>query len=232
MEDPYKQGAIACCNVLSDLYAMGITKIDNVLMILSVCIQMNEKERETITKEMKGFNDKANEAGVKVTGGQTVMNPWPMIGGTAISVLRNKEVIYPYNSKHDDLIILTKPLGTQISVNLAQWYIEKHDLWDKAKIHISEEEMWKSYYISEKSMSKLNLNAAELMKKFRVGGCTDVTGFGIKGHCENLAIAQKKELDFYITKLPVINKMESIDQNVYNFKLREGYSAETSGGAS
>ncbi len=29
-------GKIACCNVLSDLYAMGVTECDNMLMLLSV----------------------------------------------------------------------------------------------------------------------------------------------------------------------------------------------------
>jgi selenide, water dikinase len=29
IEDPYLMGRIACCNVLSDLYAMGTTECDN-----------------------------------------------------------------------------------------------------------------------------------------------------------------------------------------------------------
>lgn len=34
VEDPYMQGRIACANVLSDLYAMGVTECDNMLMLL------------------------------------------------------------------------------------------------------------------------------------------------------------------------------------------------------
>ena len=30
------QGRIACCNVVSDLYAMGVTEIDTMLMLLTV----------------------------------------------------------------------------------------------------------------------------------------------------------------------------------------------------
>jgi selenide,water dikinase len=33
ISDPYLQGKIAVANVLSDIYAMGISHIDNVLMI-------------------------------------------------------------------------------------------------------------------------------------------------------------------------------------------------------
>ena len=34
VEDPYMQGKIACANVLSDLYAMGVADCDNMLMLL------------------------------------------------------------------------------------------------------------------------------------------------------------------------------------------------------
>lgn len=36
IDDPFMQGRIAACNVLSDLYAMGITSIDQILMVLGV----------------------------------------------------------------------------------------------------------------------------------------------------------------------------------------------------
>lgn len=39
------QGRIACANVVSDLYAMGITECDNMLMLLSVSQKMSEKVR-------------------------------------------------------------------------------------------------------------------------------------------------------------------------------------------
>ena len=210
---------------------MGVTEIDNVLMILGVSITMNELERKVITKEMmRGFNDKAIQAGTIVTGGQSVMNPWPTIGGTAISVVNKNKVKYPNNAKAGYKLILTKPLGTRVCVNLAQWFIEKRVNWEKSKEYITESEMWESYYLAEESMSRLNINAAKLMGKYNVGACTDITGFGIKGHCENLVNAQKENLKFIINLLPVFPKMDLINNNVFNFKLFEGYSAETSGG--
>ena len=36
-------GKIACANVLSDLYAMGVTEVDNMLMLLAVSLKMSEK---------------------------------------------------------------------------------------------------------------------------------------------------------------------------------------------
>jgi len=32
---------------------------------------------------IRGFNDCATEAKTMITGGQSIMNPWPIIGGVA-----------------------------------------------------------------------------------------------------------------------------------------------------
>lgn len=70
VDDPYMQGRIACCNTVSDIYAMGIDRVDHMLMILGVSLKMGEKEREIVTREMiRGFNDAANEASTLITGG-------------------------------------------------------------------------------------------------------------------------------------------------------------------
>jgi selenide,water dikinase len=59
------------------------------LMVLAVSLEMDAKEREVITREMiRGFNDTAEEAGTVITGGQSILNPWPIIGGVANSVVK------------------------------------------------------------------------------------------------------------------------------------------------
>ena len=94
VDDPYIQGKIACANVLSDLYAMGVSDCDNMLMLLGVSTDMTAKEREVVTSLMiKGFNDLAKEAGTSVNGGQSVVNPWYIIGGVATSVASSNEFI-------------------------------------------------------------------------------------------------------------------------------------------
>ena len=50
------KGKIACANVLSDLYAMGVTDCDNMLMLLGVSNKMSEKERDVVVPMMmRGF---------------------------------------------------------------------------------------------------------------------------------------------------------------------------------
>lgn len=202
-------------------------------MILGVSLEMEESEREIVTREMiKGFNDKANEAGTKVTGGQSVMNPWPIIGGVAMSVVPREEVIFPNNSKEGDIIFLTKPLGTQVIVNIVQWFTQGNHRWEKVRdlCGITEPEMWKTFNTGARYMASLNLYTAKVMKKYKVHACTDVTGFGIKGHCENLVKCQVDGLKFIIKYLPILAKMNLVNEKVLGFKLLEGYSAETSGG--
>ena len=49
-----------------------------------------------------------------------------------------------------------------------------------------------------------------LMHKYNAHGATDITGFGLLGHAQNLAKNQKNEVSFVIHNLPIIAKMASV----------------------
>ena len=69
------------------------------------------------------------------------------------------------------------------------------------------------------------------MHRYNVHACTDVTGFGLLGHAQNLAKYQKNEISFVIHNLPIIANMAAINNSCNNlFGLLQGTSAETSGG--
>ena len=231
IEDAYTMGRIAGANVLSDLYAMGVTECDNMLMLLSVSNKLSEKERDLIMPRMMlGFHDCAHEAGTSVTGGQTVINPWLIIGGVATSVCSSNEFIVPDNAMVSDVLVLTKPLGTQVAVNAHQW-LDNPDRWSKVKLIVSEEDVKRAYLRAISSMTRLNRVAAQLMHKYNAHAATDVTGFGILGHAQNLAKYQRNEVTFVIHNLPIIAKMSAISKGCGNaFGLTQGTSAETSGG--
>lgn len=130
--DPYNQGRIACANTLSDLYAIGAHRVDTMLMILSVSTKMEEEHRDIVTRKMiEGFNDACKEAGTKVSGGQTVFNPWPILGGCASTTLIEHEIIRADALQSGDVLVLTKPLGSQIAANLALWLGDEKK-WQKA----------------------------------------------------------------------------------------------------
>ena len=67
---------------------------------------------------MQGFSDVCEKIAQRpVTGGHSVQNPWPFIGGVASSVVKDSDIIAPNEKsgiKEGDVLVLTKPLGTQI----------------------------------------------------------------------------------------------------------------------
>ena len=128
------------------------------------------------------------------------------------------------------MLVLTKPLGTQIACNAHQW-LDRRDRWNRIKLVVSEEEVRKGYRRAIDSMARLNRTASRLMHKYNAHAATDVTGFGILGHAQNLAKNQKNEVSFVIHNMPIIAKMSSIAKACGNmFKLLQGQSPETSGG--
>jgi selenide,water dikinase len=228
VDDPYVQGMIACANVLSDLYTMGVDRCDNMLMLLAVPLEMPPQARAVVTPlVIKGFNDLCKEAGCSVTGGQTVKNPWLIVGGVASVVCRPQEYILPESAEVGDLLVLTKPLGTQVAVNAHQWLGRPE--FDKIKDVITESEVLDAYNMAMHSMARLNRNGARLMGRNYCNGATDVTGFGLLGHATNLAKNQKAEVDFEIHTLPVFKGMPAVNDK-FDFKLTTGFFVETSGG--
>jgi selenide,water dikinase len=135
----------------------------------------------------------------------------------------------PDNAVVGDVLVLTKPLGTQVSVIAYQW-LEQPDRWNRIKLVVTEDDVRKAYLRSMDSMSRLNRTASRLMHKYNAHGATDVTGFGLLGHAQNLARVQKNEVSFVIHNLPVIAKMAAVAKACGNmFQLLQGHSPETSG---
>ena len=243
VDSPYLQGRIGAANVLSDLYAEGVKDCDFVLMLLAASRDMTPEDRTICTNLMvRGFRDACTEAGTTVTGGQTVLNPWPIIGGVATSVVSREEYVSSDGAQIGDVLVLTKPLGTQVAVNVHEWRkkyekLGKDRFWDKILEHkedgdalVSVSEAETMMHEAVRSMSKLNRLAASIMTKHNAHAATDVTGFGILGHTQNLMDNQIAECGAELHTLPCIANTLKVNDNILNFRLRNGYSAETSGG--
>lgn len=234
VDSPYLQGRIGAANVLSDLYAEGVEYCDFVLMLLAVCRDMPEEERSICTAEMvKGFRDACNEAGAPVSGGQTVLNPWPIIGGVATSIVAKGEFVPSDGAQEGDVLVLTKPLGTQVAVNVHQWKQKDNKWWKECmeKKVITKETAEEMMHAAVCSMARLNRNGGRLMVGCDAHAATDVTGFGIVGHAQNLVSNQaNQELGMLLHTLPCIAGTAAINNEILDFGLLKGTSAETSGG--
>lgn len=233
VNDPYTMGKIALANVVSDVYAVGVTEFDKIDMVLSAPTELAEEERNIIMPLiMKGFRDAASNAKCSPTIKHSVINPWCMLGGIASAVVSKDEVIMPSNAKAGDHLVLTKPLGTQLATNAYLWLCDKTEKHTELLKHFTEEDIILAFKMAVKSMTYLNRNAALLMHKYEAHAATDVTGFGLLGHAQNLAEFQKDELKFVIEKLPIIKNILGFAEKLnYTYaKLKAGKSVETSGG--
>ena len=54
-----------------------------------------------------------------------------------------------------DVLVLTKPLGTQVAVNAHQW-LDQPDRWNRIKLVVSEDDVRKAYQRAMDSMARLN----------------------------------------------------------------------------
>ncbi len=226
VDDPYIQGKIAACNSLSDVYAMGILDVIGALVILAI----PEKLPIDISKKMlKGFQDFCRENDTTIVGGHTIMNPWPLIGGAITGVGNKEDILTKGGAKEGDVLILTKPLGTQTAMALSRVDDEYRDLLD-----INDEDIEYIVNTAIKLMTTSNRNALMTLRELEnevgkkvVHGMTDITGFGILGHSNEMAKSSK--VDIEIHTLPIIKKTGYLSK-LFGHALLNGYGAETAGG--
>ncbi|VDM60993.1 unnamed protein product [Angiostrongylus costaricensis] len=232
IDDPYLMGRVTCANVLSDLYAMGVVDCDNMLMLLGVAVDLGEHERDVIVSMfIKGFQDAAASAETKVRGGQTVRCPWLLLGGVASSVVSDDEIINVDRAQPGDILVLTKPIGGQVAVNSYEWLKKKNGKVEEFRL--DEGRIVRAFQQVTEQMTRLNRNAAKMLHKYNAHASTDVTGFGLLGHADNLSRAQKVKVRFVIDTLPVVEYMDEVARSMPSgngFNLFGGTSAETSGG--
>jgi selenide,water dikinase len=65
------------------------------------------------------------------------------------------------------------------------------------------------------------LNPAKVIQKYLkyIKASTDVTGFGIIGHSDNLVQIQKEQVDFHFDFLPVYGEIYKLKNLRRNYKL-------------
>ncbi len=185
VNDPYWFGQIAAANAISDIYAMGAKP----LFALNVVAFPEKTLSQDVLKQiLKGASDKAKEAGIDILGGHTVKDDEPKFGMTVTGIINPDKIMDNAHAKAGDAIILTKRLGTGIVTS----GIKKELVGEDIKMR------------TIRQMAELNKKAAEVVAKFPVSSCTDVTGFGLFGHLSEMTRGSKIDATIYFEKLPFI----------------------------
>jgi selenide,water dikinase len=185
VDDPYDYGSIAAANSLSDIYAMG----GKPFLALNIAALPPDLPIEISAEIMRGGAEKAREAGVVIAGGHTVQDKEPKYGLIAIGFVDPDKIITKHGARVGDQLVMSKPLGFGTTTTALK--NGKADAED-----VAEAVSW---------MKRLNKTAGELAVGFEVHSGTDVTGFGLLGHANEMAQASKVGLRFYFEKIPFLS---------------------------
>jgi len=166
-DDPYLFGQIAAANALSDVYAMG----GEPRLALNIMAVPASMPQSAVHELLRGGYDKVYEAGALITGGHTILDDEPKYGLSVTGFVHPDRVLKNSGARPGDMLLLTKPLGIGVLMTAK-----------KAEMLSDEGEQ-----LAYRMMTTLNKAARDVMVRYEVHACTDVTGFGLLGHLTEMA---------------------------------------------
>lgn len=166
-DDPYTFGQIAATNALSDIYAMG----GEPKIALNIMCIPEDMPREAVHQLLKGGYDKVFEAGAVIAGGHSILDEEPKYGLSVTGFVHPDKVLKNCGAEPGDVLFLTKPLGIGVITTA-----NKAGLAPEA-----------SMAQAVRLMTTLNRGARDVIVKYRVRACTDITGFSLLGHALEMA---------------------------------------------
>ena len=193
VDDPYRFGQIAAANALSDVYAMG--GIPKTAMNL-VGFPLGEMDISILRAIIEGGLDKIREAEVVLVGGHSVEDPELKYGLSVTGFIHPDRILTKKNLKGGDHLILTKPLGTGIVNTAIKGGLASPEVIEQVT----------------RLMARLNRKAAQVMSRFQVHACTDVTGFGLLGHLAEMVLGSGCGVRLQSGKIPFIPEAQEYAQ--------------------
>lgn len=188
VDDPYTFGQVAAANALSDVYAMG----GEPKIALNIVCFPEELDPSVLGEILRGGADKVREAGAVLVGGHSIRDDVPKYGLSVTGVIHPEKILKNFGCREGDVLILTKQLGSGI-INTAVKAELASDSAVREVIHV---------------MTTLNKKARDAAEPFSIHACTDVTGFGLLGHCSEMAQASGAVIDLYVDQIAFMNGAE------------------------
>ena len=189
VDEPYMFGQIAAANSLSDVWAMG----GEPAVALNIVGFPNCLDPAILGDIIAGGAAKVKEAGAVLVGGHSVQDDEPKYGLCVSGFVHPDKIFKNYGCKPGDILVLTKQIGSGI-VNTAI----KADMASPAAIREA-----------QMVMASLNQKGKRVVEKYQVSACTDITGFGLLGHCVEMASAS--EVTFEINVKDIAYLTDAID---------------------
>lgn len=185
VDDPFTYGQIAATNAISDIYAMGGKPIMAVA-ILGWPIKV--LDAEIAKKVIEGGKSVCELANIPLSGGHSIDSPEPIFGLAVTGIVNKEHLKQNNNAKPDCSIFLTKPLGIGILTTAQK----------RKKI--------KSSHIAPaiEAMCTLNSIGSKIARLDGVVALTDVTGFGLCGHLNEICVGSDISATIEYDKVPLL----------------------------
>lgn len=184
--DAEDYGHIAAANSLSDVYAMGGRPLTAMAIVCCPSALVKQGVLGAITR---GAVEALREAGCVLVGGHSVLDPQLKFGLSVTGVVHPGELFTNAAARPGDVLVLTKPLGTGVTIMAVRAGLASA-LQEQA---------------ANRSMAALNARAAELARSCGARCVTDVTGFGLLGHAMQLARASGVALEIGVLGVPLLD---------------------------
>jgi selenide,water dikinase len=187
VDDPFIFGQIAAANSISDIYAMGGRPVTCLNLAM---FPAKKLDAEVLHQIVAGALSKITESGAVLAGGHTIEDDEPQFGLAVTGLVHPQKYWSNRGAKPGDVVILTKPIGSGVlfNANIKKW--------------VSEAAMEECIAV----LSTLNRKAAEVMAGFEVHAATDITGFGLAGHCYEMLKGSQVSMEFSMDRIPIMRE--------------------------
>lgn len=186
VDDPFVFGKIAAVNSISDIYAMGGTPITALNI---VCFPVTTFAMDVLEKILLGGLQALQQTGIQLIGGHSIDDVELKYGLAVTGLIHPDAIITNTGIQPHDVIILTKPLGTG-TINTAI----KAGVADSS--HIDQ---------CITSMTTINNCMAGYPNPEHIHAMTDVTGFGLIGHLNEMLGDSSLEIVINTGAVPFLN---------------------------
>ena len=187
LDDPFLFGQIAAAHALSDLYAMGATPW-TALAIASVPYASSGKMRAELSAMLQGATQVLQAEGCALVGGHSAEASESALGFSVTGLVESGKILRKAGLQIGDQLILTKPLGTGI-ILAGHMRGNARAQWLLAAIQ---------------SMRTTNAGAARIAMAHRPRAGTDVTGFGLAGHLQEMLEASGMAAVIRLDAIPAL----------------------------
>jgi selenide,water dikinase len=196
VDDPYLFGQISAANSLSDVYAMGG---EPKTCMNIVCFPKGKMDIAILGEILRGGADKVKESGAVIIGGHSIIDEEIKYGLAVTGVIHPDKIFRNVGVQEGDALILTKALGTGIISTALK------------KGKASEESVNEAVV----SMTTLNAAASVVARKHKVHAISDITGYGILGHAQEMASGSGVTLVIESSKLPLLKSAVRLAEKGY-----------------